>query len=1135
MLHDTILFLGTIVMPTPDFAIPPSDSDPIHHFSTRDRRSTSNLTTRKQIYHEVGSIFPVSSNACKRKHETHHKEYLLLQLPSSRVVGSCIPSKFNSNASCPCILFRKSGEAALALLASASYRVESSLGHRREPATLTTPIKYKTLAALKQPPSGRNTGRRNRDEMLVSELGELSSRKTKLRLDTKSKTKGKIKAALDIWSRRRSTPVTAKLADAKIETSMSSLELKIKVPRTKRQDAGSSLLSLPSRGDRPNIAGQPRRNTLPGNGLGSPQSRPNGALPVKTRSVAMAPESGPEKNGSVVRHPAPRPPVSFEVDLSPIIEDVQSFPSLVDIDCTFEGLHMIDSKSERIPVQEPQIEDDSRNLDHVNLSSSFVLQSASLVDLQSHNEDNQSLPALVLTFPTPEPPSLSKFSPTNSQQGGANLSVPTFPRCTHCGFGFGLDFHDLEVPYASKPCRLCEPQWLACKPWYQTNDKASTATYEESTAQVNATSDDRRVVGPKAADEHGQLRVKPTEVPTQQAGEGYARFSNVIINDKTNTTKTSKLWTKLTRFFGRSIHKEPIPARGPKRVFGSRNTGLLPLFWVLTFHGFQSLGCLPGIYASSNVYPHVTPMSVSHPGPRRSFGSRLRAAGSTTLLHFRKHTGLGIVCAVAYLDPGNWSVDLQAGSDHGFRLLFIVLVAGLFAAFLQVLATRLGCVTGLDLASHCRVVLYDRPKHKLLYRRVVLYPLYVVSEIAIVATDLAELLGSAIALVLLFPSLEIWQGVLITSADVLFLIALRDPLRSTPVKMFEALIALLVLAVLVCMVIVVAKVHVEWGKAFDGFLPSRELFGSNGLYTSVGILGATVMPHSLFLGSTLATQRRVPVERDELKSEVTQREEAVQPPSSRWGRVSAFVKDCFRAPPPSAHATLVKRHVDRENNSFAFVQKHLNHAIFDVVGSLVGFAILINSMILIIAAMVFHFGRAGTDRAHAASLFDAYNVIHQLVGKAAATLFAVALLAAGQSSSIIATIAGQAVAEGFLNWRVSPILRRLLTRLIAVVPSMAVAIARGRQGIDGLLVASQVILAIVLPFLIMPLVLLTSSKTVMRVRKPDSLVGESELATDDMLDYSSGKATIVVGLAIWLVIATANVYVIATLLQNVLT
>ncbi|KAJ7665332.1 natural resistance-associated macrophage protein-domain-containing protein [Mycena polygramma] len=525
----------------------------------------------------------------------------------------------------------------------------------------------------------------------------------------------------------------------------------------------------------------------------------------------------------------------------------------------------------------------------------------------------------------------------------------------------------------------------------------------------------------------------------------------------------------------------------------------------------------------------------------RTLRTRVSSIGSTVVLHAKKHVGVGMICAVAYFDPGNWGVDLQAGSEFGFRLLFVVLLAGIFAAFLQVLATRLGCVTGLDLAAHCRVLFYDRPKHPLLYRRLVLYPLYILSEIAIISTDLAELLGSAIGLCLLFPRLELWHGVLITAFDVVFLLALRDPLRSTPVKMFEILIGGLVLAVLICMVIVISKVHVDWAKAFEGFLPSKYVFGAGSLYTSVGILGATVMPHSLFLGSALATQDRLTTENppSAVKLEplsVAGSRETTSRTLYELSRLRQFVEylaSLFRTPPPSRSSTRVKSHADRENNSFAFIRAHLNHAIVDVVGSLLGFAVLINSLILILASMVFYYGDSHPTTEQAASLFDAYKLIHDIVGPPAATLFAIALLASGQSSSIIATVAGQAVSEGFLQWRVSAVVRRLLTRLIAVIPSMAVAIALGRPGINALLVTSQVILAIVLPFITLPLIFLTSSKTVMRVRKPDALVStvtETDNSWDDTIDYSSGMVTTIVGSAIWLLMLTANIYVIVTLI-----
>ncbi|RDB15676.1 Manganese transporter pdt1 [Hypsizygus marmoreus] len=553
------------------------------------------------------------------------------------------------------------------------------------------------------------------------------------------------------------------------------------------------------------------------------------------------------------------------------------------------------------------------------------------------------------------------------------------------------------------------------------------------------------------------------------------------------------------------------------------------------------------------------PSQLASHNVRTSFTSRIKKAGEVVLHHAKRHTGVGIVCAVAYFDPGNWGVDLQAGSQYGYRLLFVVLLAGIFAVFLQVLASRLGCVTGLDLASHCRLLLHSRPKHTLLYRWLGLYPLYILSEVAIIATDLAELLGSAIALCMLFPKLQLWHGVLITAFDVFLLLAFGDPLRGRPVRMFEFLIAGLVLAVLICMSIIIAKVDVNWAKAFEGYIPSKYIFSSGALYTSVGILGATVMPHSLFLGSALATQDRISVSPASSKKALSLESRVESKTSSESDVINATIElksrpqrilhrlkeslyTPFRVPPASAYATRATRHIDRENNSYIFVKAHIYHGIVDVVTSLLGFAVLINSFILILASAVFFYGSGSHGVATPASLFDAYDLIRDVVGQAAATLFAIALLAAGQSSSIIATVAGQAVSEGFLQWRVSPAMRRIITRLIAMIPSMVVAIAVGRSGIDSLLVASQVVLSIVLPFIVFPLVYCTSSKAVMSVRRPRSpsdtnaspgTPGQVENGDgDEMVDFSSGKVATVIGGAICLVVIAANLYVIVNLARG---
>ncbi|KAI0828819.1 natural resistance-associated macrophage protein [Trametes gibbosa] len=567
-----------------------------------------------------------------------------------------------------------------------------------------------------------------------------------------------------------------------------------------------------------------------------------------------------------------------------------------------------------------------------------------------------------------------------------------------------------------------------------------------------------------------------------------------------------------------------------------------------------------------------------HPTPdEHPLLGRIRQYAWVVIRHTTKHTGVGIVCAVAYFDPGNWGVDLQAGSEFGYKLLFVVLLAGLFAIVVQTMASRLGCVTGLDLASHCRILLYNRPKHTRFWRWAVLYPLYALSEIAIISTDLAELLGSAIALCMLFPKLPLWGGVLLTASDVFILLALRDPMAGKPVRVFELCIAILVFIVLICMAVIISKANVQWGDAFLGYVPSKTVIQSNALYTSIGIIGATVMPHSLFLGSALATQDRVshlpdPAKETQLRtldstfsaaSEVTISGERSGTKHSSYSLREYFMaslKRHFRVVPAADVADLPASHAEHENRPYSFVRTHLYHGIVDMVVSLLGLAVVINSMILILSSAVFFNGNTGDQ--DPASLFDAYDLLGNLVGKPAAILFALALLASGQSSSIIATLAGQIVSEGFIRWRLSPIMRRLITRCIGLIPSLAVAAAIGRSGIDTLLVASQVILSIVLPFIVFPLVWLTSSRAIMSVKKPkktpapapdvdvDELAATATLGTpteseekegartgddaevqaeDSLVDFSNGRIVMGLGYLIWLVVVVANVYAIVGL------
>ncbi|KIJ21508.1 hypothetical protein PAXINDRAFT_104681 [Paxillus involutus ATCC 200175] len=569
---------------------------------------------------------------------------------------------------------------------------------------------------------------------------------------------------------------------------------------------------------------------------------------------------------------------------------------------------------------------------------------------------------------------------------------------------------------------------------------------------------------------------------------------------------------------------------------------------------------------------HQPPTSISprdrHPSPwtSRCRTKLLRVSTSvlrTVWYHLRRHVGVGIICAVGYFDPGNWSVDIQAGASFGYRpMLFVILLAGIIAIVLQVLAARLGCVTGLDLAAHCRILFHDHPRHPRLVRWLVLYPLYVLCEVAIISTDLAELLGSAIGLSLLFPNLPLWAGVLLTGVDVFVFLIVGDPSRTgRPVRLFELVIIILVglvAVVFICFIILLVKASPDLPQVFLGFLPSNGLLKTqpNAVYTAIGIVGATVMPHALFLGSNLSTQDRVSSAPTDLPQHVMSQPFSLQANLRQlWRTMFHFSR--------TDHENLkdrTTRHLLRQNNTPEFIRAHLTHGIVDVVVSLLAVAVPINSAILILAATVFY----TPDGSASTGLFDMHTVIMQTLGNGAALVFSLVLVCSGQTASVTATLSGQIVSEGFILWKISPFLRRLLTRLISLIPSTIVAVAFGRSGINTLPVASQVALSVVLPFVAYPLIYLTSSKTVMSVRVPSSLALQTASAAGQTharllppikallesneietvraeekpsvpsaaqldIDFSNSNIVSALAYAIWLVIVIANIYALVML------
>jgi manganese transport protein len=368
--------------------------------------------------------------------------------------------------------------------------------------------------------------------------------------------------------------------------------------------------------------------------------------------------------------------------------------------------------------------------------------------------------------------------------------------------------------------------------------------------------------------------------------------------------------------------------------------------------------------------------------------------------------GPGFLVAVGYMDPGNWATDIAGGSAFGYTLLSVILMSNLMAIVLQALSARLGVASGLDLAQACRTY-YSRPVSMILW---------FLAEIAIIACDLAEVLGTAIALQLLFGIPLVW-GVIVTALDVFLILALQR----YGFRKIEAFIVALLIIIAGCFVFELFHAKPDMAALMAGFVPSTGIVTDPAkLYLAIGILGATVMPHNLYLHSSIVQTR------------------AFEP--SDAGKAEA-----------AKLATI--------DSTIAL-----------------GLAFFINAAILIVAAAVFH--TAG--RTEIAEIDEAYRLLSPLMGVGAASIvFGVALLASGQNSTVTGTLAGQIVMEGFLNLRLPVWLRRMVTRLLAIVPAVFVVGASGDSGATHLLVLSQVVLSLQLPFAVVPLVLFTGQSRVM--------------------------------------------------------
>jgi len=401
--------------------------------------------------------------------------------------------------------------------------------------------------------------------------------------------------------------------------------------------------------------------------------------------------------------------------------------------------------------------------------------------------------------------------------------------------------------------------------------------------------------------------------------------------------------------------------------------------------------------------------------------------------------GPGFLISVGYMDPGNWATDIVGGSRFGYTLLFVIMASNLMAILLQSLSLKLGVATERDLAQLCRES----------YGRWVSFGLWVGAEIAIAACDLAEVIGSAIALNLLFH-IPLFYGVLITGLDVLLILLLQR----WGFRWVEALVISLIGTMVVLFAVQMFFSKPEYWLVFRNlFIPSPSIVSNpDMLYIAIGILGATVMPHNLYLHSSIVQSRRY-------KRTPEGKREAI-----------------FMANVDSALALTV--------------------------------ALFVNAAILIVAAAVFH--RSG--HFEVAAIQDAYKLLSPLLGVAgASTLFAVALLASGQNSSITGTLAGQVVMEGFIHIKLSPWLRRMITRSLAIIPTIIVVAFTGEQGTEKLLILSQVILSLQLSFAVVPLVLFTGSR-----KKMGEFVNGRWLQ-----GLAWFTAALIAGLNAWLLIETA--------------
>lgn len=470
--------------------------------------------------------------------------------------------------------------------------------------------------------------------------------------------------------------------------------------------------------------------------------------------------------------------------------------------------------------------------------------------------------------------------------------------------------------------------------------------------------------------------------------------------------------------------------------------------------------------------------------------------------------GPGTIISVAYIDPDNFQTAVSSGAQFKYKLLFMVLVSNIIAVFLQSLSVKLGTVTGMDMAQMNRAHL----------PRWLNIGLWIMAEAAIVCTDIGQIspllllshylltnlqvIGTAIAINILIPKIPLVAGCALAIADTLFILFFYRPDGSLRgLRLFELFISAFVLAVFICFCIELSLITNTTARhVMDGFLPSRDIFVSDGLYESCAILGGTLMPHTLYLGSGLAQARL---------------------------RHFDIKHDRYREAMTSSGPQGIKLY----RPSLSAIKSCLNYSIAELCITLFVVAVFVNSAILIIAASSL------SETAQDADLFGMYALFVDNISQAAGTMFALSLLFSGISAGIVATMAGQMIAEGAINWRIRPFYRRLLTRSIAIIPGIIIAAAEGRSGMAAALNGCNVVLSVALIFMAFPLIWYASFKKYMMVETEVPLESSITVGSDversernaSTVSMANGYVVMATGWLIWVLIAAMNIATLAFL------